>query len=219
MKPSQETHFGSIQMLSPILMRSRLRKSALTGPRGFSLIACLVLLLFSSFLSPGASGRSVAGISQQLATGGGPIVNDAPQLATASPIKIATVTREPDDGAGCSLQLPADYKKQNERNIFNSSYENSSEDCACAFMNIDGRDVKLTRVYSKWPPGGDNKVGNRGVQVYASGQIRVQVDYVVTPVCGPRDGEDCESTEFSATIKVTRRGVSTTLSVRGICGV
>jgi hypothetical protein len=181
-------------------------------------VAAAALLFFMMSSLCGPFGLSVASAGQQPQASGSGARKSAAEQAHPNPIKIGIVRKEP-DGANCSLQLPADFKKQNERSVFNSGYENSSDDCECAFMNIDGRTIKLKRINSKWPPGGDDKVGNRGVQVYAAGDIRVHVNYTVTHVCGPRDGEDCESTEFSATIIVTRPGASTTLDVRGSCGV
>jgi len=178
------------------------------------------LFVLTTISAPGTGRASLAYMRQQPAPRQGVAAKEQPDQLDQqqpNPVKIGIVTAEP-DGAGCSLQFPSDYKKQNDRSVFNSGDENSTDDCECAFMNIDGRQIKLRRIYSKWPPGGDNKVGNRGVQIYVGSKTRVQVNYVVSHVCGPRDGEDCEVTWFSATIKVTRRGLSSTLNLRGVCG-
>src|SRR5262249_55751362 len=162
--------------------------------------ASIVMLLLSMVCGP--SGLSVSPVAQTSAAETGAVETAEAEKAVAqsstagtstsrqaqqSPIKIGIVTREPDDDeGGCSLQLPGAGRSGKRRIVFNSSYENGDEHRDCAFMNIDGRDIKLKRIYSKWPPGGDDKVGNRGVQIYASGDTRVEVDWVVTHLCGPR---------------------------------
>ena len=169
--------------------------------------------LFLLSLQPTSSGLSAPNVGQQSAPHPS-TAEDEPQRMQANPIKVGIVKDEVD---GCTLQLPADYKKQNDRNVFNSGNENSTDDCECAFMKLDDRLVKLKRIYSKWAPGGPDRVGKRGTQIYTARDTRVEVDWVVTHVCGPRDGEECEGIDFSATIKITRRGTSTTLQVRGGC--
>jgi hypothetical protein len=162
---------------------------------------------------PNSSGFSASNARQP--AHGSPAGKDKSPKTQPNPIKVGLVKQEVD---GCLLQLPADYKKQNDRNVFNSGDENSTDDCECAFMNLDGRRVRLKRIHSKWPPGGPDKVGKQGVQLYTAANTRVEVDWVVTHVCGPRDGEECEGVDFSATLKITRQGASAVLNVRGGCG-
>ena len=114
------------------------------------------------------------------------------------------------DGAGCSLQLPADYKKQNERYIFMSDLEDN------AIMNIDGKDTKLKPV-SHREPKGDSKKGDRSTWNYAAKGTKVRVDFVVAGVCAPND-EGCESASYDATITVIRGSGKQVVKAKGECG-
>jgi hypothetical protein len=172
---------------------------------------CVLLLL----LSLNSSAFAATNAPQQPVAHSSSTAKEESQKRQPNSIKVGIVKQKVD---GCLLQLPADYKKQNDRDVFNSGDENSTDDCECAFMNLDGRLVRLNRIYSKWPHGGPDKVGKRGVQIYTAKGTKVEVDWVVTHVCGPRDGEECEGTDFSATVKITRRDESTTLKVLGGCG-
>jgi hypothetical protein len=137
---------------------------------------------------------------------------------TASPgknglnlIRIGVVrSRKLVDGAGCSLQLPADYKKHNERYILLSDSENN------AVMNIDGKDTNL-KLVSQGEPKGDLKRGDRFTSYYGTKGTKVQVDFLVTRVCDPND-ESCEVTYYDATITVSRGINKQGLKVKGLCG-
>jgi hypothetical protein len=113
------------------------------------------------------------------------------------------------DGAGCSLQLPADYRKHNERYVFLSDYDN-------ALVNIDGKDTRL-KLVDYHEPEGEAKKGDRSTWNYADAEIGVRVDYIVTGVCDPGD-EACEVTFYDATITVTRGARKAVVRVKGDCG-
>jgi hypothetical protein len=114
------------------------------------------------------------------------------------------------DGAGCSLQLPADYKKQNERYVFMSDLDDN------AIMNIDGKDTRLKPV-SHREPKGDPRKGDRSTWNYAAKGTSVRVDFVATEVCSP-NVEDCEATSYDATITVIRAPGRQVVKVKGGCG-
>jgi len=114
------------------------------------------------------------------------------------------------DGGGCSLQLPTDYKKHNERYIFLSDVEDH------AVINIEGKDTKL-KLVSRQEPKGEPKRGDRSKWIYAGNETKVQVDFVVTGGCDPND-EGCEVIFYDATITVTRDQVNQVIRVKGVCG-
>jgi hypothetical protein len=141
------------------------------------------------------------------------LVGEEPQDAGSAinTIKVGIV-RDPAafDGPGCSLQLPADYKRQNERYVFLSDYEDN------AVININGKDIKLKHV-SHREPEGDPKKGDRSTWNYAGKGTTVRVDFVATGVCDPND-ESCEVTYYDATITVTQGKAKRVTKVTGLCG-
>lgn len=58
------------------------------------------------------------------------------------------------------------------------------------------------------------KVGDREWAIYAVGEVRVRVDYLVTKVCDPKD-ESCEVTYYKATLTVTRKSQRTAIKTSG----
>lgn len=85
-----------------------------------------------------------------------------------------------------------------------------------AWMNIDGRDIKLRKVRSIDPRGKERK-GSRSSRKYTAGDVDVLIERVTTGVCAPND-ESCESTEYSATITVTKGSRRQIIKVTGGCG-
>jgi len=119
------------------------------------------------------------------------------------------VVKEPlVDGCGCYLQKSDDAGKEDKSYIFLSS--------DIAQMNLDGKDIRLELVKSVEQEG-ETKVGSTRSEYYKSGNIDVGIEYVVKGICPPND-EGCESTEYSATITVTRNGVYKKISALGYCG-
>jgi len=133
----------------------------------------------------------------------------APQDAASAP-KIGIIKKPLSDGCGCTLQLPEDYRKHNERAVFLSDFGDMIQ------MNIDGKDVRL-KLISESPPSSKEKVGSHRKEIYRVGKDKVEIDYVVTKVCPPRD-EGCEVTWYSATITVIRGRQSQQVKALGICG-
>jgi hypothetical protein len=172
--------------------------AAPTPRRRFSpaLRSCCVALLF-------VASSALAGFPQTAARS-----HKAP-----TPIKVGIVkdTSSFEEG-GCSLQLPADQKKESQRYVFMSDLENDH-----AVINVDGKDLKLKPV-SHREPKGEPKKGDRSTFNYAGKETAVRVDFVATEVCSPND-EGCEATSYDATITVIRGLARQVVKVKGMCGV
>ena len=135
----------------------------------------------------------------------------SPNQKGLDPLKIGVVSnRDSSDGPGCSLQLPADYRKHNERYTLLSDSEDN------AVMNIDGQDMNL-KLVSHREPRGPSKKGDRSTWTYSRRGITVRVDFVVTALCPPND-EVCEVIYYDATITVTRGTNKQLVIVKGVCG-
>jgi len=79
------------------------------------------------------------------------------------------------------MQVPADWKSHTENYVFISDEANH------AFINIDGKDLRLDLQEEKVENGPLRK-GQRQRHTYRGERIEVVADYVVTWVCPP----DCE---------------------------
>lgn len=133
--------------------------------------------------------------------------------SVASAPKIGVIKKPLIDGCGCTLQLPEDYRKHNERAIFLHDYSDTVQ------MNIDGKDVRL-KLISESPKPQKVKVGSRRKEIYSVGKDRIEIEYVVTKVCPSKDDRDdwCEATWYSATITVIRDKQSQQIKALGLCG-
>ena len=130
----------------------------------------------------------------------------APRVANIKDKKIS-------DGCGCYFQFRG-TPREAQKYMFFSSIEDTEE--KEAWMNIDGKDVKLTLV-SKTDPKGRERVGSRSTRRYATQGTILDVTYVATRVCGVND-ESCESTDYDATFKLMVRGMQRTIKAVGGCG-
>jgi hypothetical protein len=127
------------------------------------------------------------------------------------PIRVGMVRdKTPFEEGGCSLQLPADHKKQNQLYVFMSDLDDN------AVMNLDGRDTKL-KPTSHREPKSEPKKGDRSTFNYAAKGTSVRVDFVATEVCSPND-DGCEVTSYDATITLTRGAARQVVKAQGICG-
>jgi len=118
------------------------------------------------------------------------------------------------DGCGCYFRFRGTARNA-ERYIFFSSIE---EDQKTAWMNIDGRDVKLTLEKEEGLKGKEQEqVGARSTARFAAGDIKVSATYIVTRVCDAND-ESCESTEYEATFVVRKGARSQGVKAAGSCG-
>jgi hypothetical protein len=104
------------------------------------------------------------------------------------------------DGCGCYFQYRGTPKNE-QYYLFFSSIEDAEK---AAWMNIEGRDVKL-KLTRKRDPTGRMRVGSKSTRRYVAGDISVEATYIATKVC-ERDDEACESTDYSATFAV-RKGI------------
>jgi hypothetical protein len=115
------------------------------------------------------------------------------------------------DGCGCYFQLPAEWKqKQSDKYVFMEGIDDEG-----AWMNIERKDVNLK------PVGSGNEsvwgVGARSYKRYKANGIAVRIDLVVTRICRPGD-EQCESTDYDATFRVTKAGRTRVIKAKGVCG-
>lgn len=108
------------------------------------------------------------------------------------------------DGCGCYM------KRQGK-----TSYVLLGEitDNRRAWMNIDGRDVRLTFV-SSTHPARPLRRGDRFVQKYSIDGVIVEVTLMVTAPSPPEG----EVTKYAATIKVTKNNRTQTVRATGECG-
>jgi hypothetical protein len=134
----------------------------------------------------------------------------APLWAGQSTTPQVGIVQNPDDfdGYGCRFQLASDYEKRNDRHVFVSSLDEE------AIMNIDGSDVRLSRI--GFEAGADNN-GNRFVDQYRRDELAVRIELEVTRRCSPSD-ENCEVTLYDAVIVVTRGTSTHTVTTKGFCG-
>ena len=117
------------------------------------------------------------------------------------------------EGCGCYFKFLGTSRNA-ERYIFFSSIDDEKT----AWMNVGGRDVKLTLEREIGLKGKEQeRVGSRSSATYASGDIEVSGAYIVTRVCEPKD-ESCESTQYEVTFVVTKGRKSQMVKAVGSCG-
>lgn len=113
-------------------------------------------------------------------------------------------------GCGCSLALnAADLRKG--RYVF---IQDIGEP---AYINLDGKDLKLEEVDSGGFEAITEKVGDRSWVAFVAGDVKVRIDWTVTRVCDPKD-EDCEATNYKAVMTITRKTRRAIVKTIGLCG-
>ena len=120
------------------------------------------------------------------------------------------------EGCGCYFQFRSTPDSA-ERYILFSSIENDGNETA--WMNIDGRDVKL-KLQKKSGPfwiQQRERPGKRSTVKYVVENITVNGTYITTKVC-PRNDESCESTEYNVTLVVKKGARSQVVKAKGSCG-
>jgi hypothetical protein len=116
------------------------------------------------------------------------------------------------DGCGCYFRFRGTPVTADQYMFFSSI----EDDEKSAWMNIDGRDVKLQLTKKVDAPRGE-RVGMRSTRRYEAEDVFVDATYVVTRVCR-RNDESCESTGYAATF-VLRKGSKRQLAKAvGSCG-
>lgn len=117
------------------------------------------------------------------------------------------------DGCGCYFKFRGTPENV-ERYIFSSSIDDEKT----AWMNVGGRDVKLSvRKETGFKGKESEQVGSRSRETYSSGDITVRGTYEVTRVCDPND-ENCESTQYDVTFLVKKGTRSQVVKAVGSCG-
>ena len=117
------------------------------------------------------------------------------------------------DGCGCYFQVRGTTRNAQRYVLFSSIEE---DDEKTAWMNIEGRDVKLS-LARKMDPKNRGRVGSRSTRRYVAGDISVDATYIATRIC-KRDDESCESTDYSATLVVRKGARSQVVKAVGGCG-
>ena len=113
-------------------------------------------------------------------------------------------------GCGCSLALNlADIRKG--RFVF------IQDEGEPAYINLDGKDLKLEEVDSGGSEAVPEKVGDRSWVAYVAGDVKVRIDRTVTRVCDPKD-ESCEVTYYKAVLTITRKTQEAIVKAIGLCG-
>jgi len=113
-------------------------------------------------------------------------------------------------GCGCSLALnTADIRKG--RYVFIQDLDEP------AYINLDGKDLKLEEADSGGSEAVPEKVGDRSWVAYVAGDVKVRIDRTVTRVCDPKD-ESCEVTYYKAILTISRKTKRTTIRTIGLCG-
>lgn len=110
------------------------------------------------------------------------------------------------DGCSCDLSFGNDSSR---RSVYSAEIDEKS-----AWMNIDGRDVRLKLVNSVASTGRIRK-GWHSSKTYVAGNITVRIDRTATKV-PTREGE--EVTEYAATITVSQSNRKQTVKAVGGCG-
>jgi hypothetical protein len=172
-------------------------------PKALSVL--LILSYISSCNKKTNEGISTIELSESRAT-------PAP-TAPIKALKIGIVKEPFVDGCGCYFRFSDDYNQGNRSYVFLADIIEKEGD---AQMNIDGTDVRL-KLVKRVETEGETKIGSTRKEFYKSGDIEVGIEYVVTKACEPNDGS-CESTDYSATITVTRNGVYQKIIALGDCG-
>ena len=113
-------------------------------------------------------------------------------------------------GCGCWFSFPSKSRKRLPGQVFSSDIDEET-----ALMNIDGVDVELRLVRSTEP--NKERIGSRSTRTYVGAGVRVSAVYVTTRMCKPND-EDCEATEYDATVMVTKGARKQKIKLKGACG-
>ena len=86
-----------------------------------------------------------------------------------------------------------------------------------AYINLDGKDLKLEEVESGGSEAVPEKVGDRSWEAHVAGDVKVRIDRTVTKVCDPKD-ESCEVTYYKAVMTITRKTQKAIVKTIGLCG-
>ena len=156
-------------------------------------LSFVALVLFCSAPAVSAQGRS------------GGRVSNARLIGDVSGATVA-------EGCGCYFRA-ASAGRDSERYVF---FEEAGREAP--LMNIGGRNVKLRLMGSTEPPNGVRRRGERFSRRYASGGIRVRMDFVAESVCPPPYNPECAANSYSVTVTAVEGRRRQTIKAVGGCG-
>ena len=107
------------------------------------------------------------------------------------------------DGCGCAYYLQSDSSRRQVYSFVEDPW-----------MNIDGEDVRLTRIKTVSVPKGPVKKGQRTTENLVGGDAKITIVTVVTK--GPSDSN--EGSDYTGTITVVKNGREQTVKIAGFCG-
>lgn len=136
------------------------------------------------------------------------LVQAAFACAQSSSFKLGYIKPTVSD-SGCSLARRTSAVQKDDLIFYSLSDETG-------YINLNGKELKLQPARaSKEKP--TEQVGDRSWKMYAAGAVRLRIDFTVTRICDPND-EQCEVTNYSATVTVQRRAQRIVVRAIGICG-
>ncbi len=116
------------------------------------------------------------------------------------------------EGCSCTLQTAAEAGKPGSQKFLFVTEAGTKD----AWMNINGKDVKLKLVKTTVIDDRNYGVGGRFYEEYTAQGMKIRIDYVVTWTCPPED-EECDHAKYDTTVTVTKGKMSETIKTIGIC--
>ena len=114
-----------------------------------------------------------------------------------------------DIGCGC-------YFARNKAELQNRRYLYIHGMDESAYINVNGKNIKLHRFAPIYEPIRE-KIGQRSWGKFTAGNIKIRLEKTVTKICDPND-EDCEVTNYKATMTVTKKAQKIIVKLIGLCG-
>ena len=132
---------------------------------------------------------------------------EVPATHSGNPAVGDIVDRSPlGAGCGCAFSQGVQAPSPSQKYLFESMYDGN------AMMNIDGKDINLTRITCDL---GSKNPDQRLDELWHAQDVDVQVEYLSSKVC---EGVECELTEHQVLITVRTPGGNTTTAASGSCG-
>jgi hypothetical protein len=153
----------------------------------------LILMLFFSTPAPFAQRKS------------GGRVPDTRLIGNVSGVTVA-------DSCGCYFRF-RNEDGNSERYVF---FEDASK--GSPLVNIGGRNVELKLISSTEPSNGLRRKGEWFSRRYASGAIKVRMDFVATSVCPSSYNPECVANSYDVMLTVIKGARRQTIKAVGGCG-
>jgi hypothetical protein len=131
---------------------------------------------------------------------------------SSPPLRLIGNVKKSAEGCGCYFRSVKE-DKNSERYVF---FEDASEHAP--LMNIDGRNVKLRLINSTELSGGVERKGGRFSRSYASGAIRIRLDFVAVSVCPAPYNPECVASRYEITLIVNKASRRQKIKAVGGCG-